>query len=286
MQLSPATLEELTRLIQQWTGLALGPDKAYLLRHRLAPVVRSCGFDGFDELVLRLNAVGGRASQLRDAVIDAITTKETSFFRDPWLFDAIGQQILPELARRAGRNGIRICSAGTSTGQEAYTLAIVVREFLISARGGLRDDAVKIVALDISGEAIDAARTGLYSRQELDRGLTQPRLGRFFEPRGLNAWQARDSLQGLIQFRTFNLLRNPAELGEFDLILCRNVLIYFDEPTRASVCRDLCSALTEGGWLAVGSAESLYGTGVVLDPVKFGRAFVYRKPAKVPASAV
>ena len=276
MHLSPETLQELIRLIQQWTGLALGTDKAYLLRHRLAPVVRSCGFDGFDELLLRLQA--GGATRIQDAVIEAITTKETSFFRDPWLFDALLQHVLPTLAKaRTARRPIRIWSAGTSTGQEAYSLAMIVREFIDSARHELAEKDVNIIASDISGEAIDAAKTGVYSRQEVARGLSEPRLRRFFEPHG-EGWRASEALRRLLQFRTFNLLRPMAELGAFDLILCRNVLIYFDEPTRARVCRGLSAALADGGWLALGSAESLMGIDAGLESVAFGRAFIYRKP--------
>ncbi|HSZ59360.1 MAG TPA: protein-glutamate O-methyltransferase CheR [Tepidisphaeraceae bacterium] len=279
MQLSPQTLQKLIRLIQQWTGLALGPDKEYLIRHRLAPVVRSCGFGGYDELLLRLGA--GDATRIQDAVIEAITTKETSFFRDPWLFDVLLQQVIPDLARQHKRGHgasrpIRICSAGASTGQEAYSLAIAVCEFIDSGRHEHTHKDFTIIALDISGEAIDAAKTGLYTRQEVDRGLSEPRLRRFFQRYG-EGWQIHEPLRRLVQFRTFNLLRAVAELGAFDLILCRNVLIYFDSPTRVQVCRGLRAALREGGWLALGAAESLPDAGIELEAVKLGRAFLYRR---------
>jgi chemotaxis protein methyltransferase CheR len=279
MQLSIQTLQELTRLIRQWTGLALGPDKAYLIRHRLAPVVRSCGFGGFDELLLRLQA--GGAPRIQEAVIEAITTKETSFFRDPWLFDALQQHVLPELVKNRSRAGgarlpIRIWSAGSSTGQEVYSLAIIVRELLDSARYGLGESDVTILGVDISLEAIDAAKTGLYSQAEVERGFTELRIRRFLTRHG-EGWMMSESLRRLVQFRAFNLLRHAGELGAFDLVLCRNVLIYFDEVTRAQVCRSICSGLREGGWLALGSAESLHGTNPDVAAVKFGRAFVYRK---------
>jgi chemotaxis protein methyltransferase CheR len=279
MQLSHDTFKELIRLIQLWTGLALGPDKAYLIRHRLAPVVRSCGFGGFDDLLLRLQ--GGGATRMRDAVVEAITTKETSFFRDPWLFDALSRHALPELARSLKRPDradprIRIWSAGTSTGQEVYSLAMIVREYLDSPKRELNEGHFTILASDISGEAIDAARTGLYSKVEVERGLAKSRLRRYLRPHG-HGWSVDEPLRRLVQFRTFNLLRPAAELGTFDLILCRNVLIYFDEATREKVGRSLGGALREGGWLALGSAESLYGAGDGLESVKFGRAFLYRK---------
>jgi chemotaxis protein methyltransferase CheR len=280
MQLSPQTLAQLTQLIRQWTGLALGPEKSYLLRHRLAPIVRSCGLESFDDLLLRLQA-GRGATKLQEAVVEAITTKETSFFRDDWLFEALRGELLPDVARQSiqangSRRRIRIWSAGTSTGQEAYSLAMVVHEFLDAAPHGLRASDVSILATDISGEAIDIARTGLYSQSEVAKGLSEARLRRFFTRHGA-AWMAQESLRTILQFRTCNLLRPALEGAPLDLVLCRNVLIYFDEPTRVGVCRGLRDVLRPGGWLALGSAESLYGMGAGWEPVKFGRAFVYRK---------
>jgi chemotaxis protein methyltransferase CheR len=289
MHLSPETLNELSRLIQRWSGLALGPDKGYLIRHRLGPVVRNCGFHGFDELLLRLRDDNAGA-HIRAAVVEAITTKETSFFRDAWLFDALARHALPEIAtasKRADRAGrrVRIWSAGTSTGQEAYSLAMIVREYLDSGQRPSDQSDVSILASDISAEAIDVAKAGLYSTQEVQRGLSESRVRRFFRPHG-DGWQVNDPLRRLVQFRTFNLLSSMAEVGTFDLILCRNVLIYFDEATRARVGRTLCAALKEGGWLALGSAESLYGAGDRFDLVKFGRAFVYRRKRVDAASTV
>lgn len=284
MHLSPETLNELTGLIQRWTGLALGPDKAYLIRHRLAPVVRSCGFHGFDELLLRLRG-DNSATRIRDAVVEAITTKETSFFRDPWLFDALSRHALPEIAatlKRAGRR-VRIWSAGSSTGQEAYSLAMMLREYLDSGQRLLEENDVTILASDISAEAIDAAKAGLYSTFEVKRGLSEPRLRRFFHQDG-DGWRVNEPLRHLVHCRASNLLSQAAEVGAFDLILCRNVLIYFDEATRARVGRALCAALKDGGWLALGSAESLAGVGDGFDLVKLGRAFVYRRKRAATAA--
>ena len=149
MHLSPETHQELTKLIQQWCGLVIGRDKAYLVRHRLAPVVRSCGFESFDDLLLRLQTSG--ATRLQDAVIEAITTKETSFFRDPWLFDELLQHVFPGVISAlkrgdSGRHRIRIWSAGTSTGQEAYSLAMLVREFIAGSHNSLHDHQFNILA--------------------------------------------------------------------------------------------------------------------------------------------
>lgn len=276
MQLSHDTFLKLTQLIQQWTGLALGPDKAYLVRHRLAPIVRSCGFAGFDDLLLRLQA--GGAMRIQDAVVEAITTKETSFFRDEWFFDTLLKLVLPAISSTGDRGRLRIWSAGTSTGQEAYSLAMVLRELTDATGQRVPEDAPPILATDISTEAIEAAKIGLYSQQEVERGLSEARLRRYFKPHD-RAWRAGDSLRKLVQFRTFNLIGSSAELGGFDLILCRNVLIYFDLPTRTRVCDNLRRALRPGGWLAVGSAESLHGISGDLETVRFDRAFLYQCPS-------
>ena len=278
MQLSPQTLQEFIRLIRQWTGLALSADKDYLIRHRLAPVVRSCGFSTYEELLLRLQAPG--CSHIQDAVVEAITTKETSFFRDEWFFDALFKSVLPEIARHAGRRAvsprIRICSAGTSTGQEAYSIAMLVREFLDAGFCDFDPSDVGIVGIDISAEAIEVAKAGLYSEIEINRGLSAARIRRHFQRQG-DGWVVGEPLRKLVQFLSANLLRPLTGLGAFDLILCRNVLIYFDEATRASVSRNLHAALRDHGWLALGSAESLQGTGNPFELMKFGRAFLYRK---------
>ena len=281
MQLSPNTLHALIQQIQLLTGLALTPDKEYLVRHRLAPIVRSCGFQGYEELLLRLQA--GGATRLRESVIEAITTKETSFFRDPWLFDAILQNVLPPIAASARkddaiRRRIRLLSAGSSTGQEAYSLAMVVQEFIDTRRRDWSDADFSITAIDISTEAVEMARTGLYSQMEVGRGLDEARIRRHFHREGAG-WVIAEPLRRMVQFRTHNLLQSLTELGQFDLILCRNVMIYFDEATRQRVCQSLCGTMRAGGWLAVGSAESVHGMGVQLDTVRFGRAFFHCHPA-------
>jgi chemotaxis protein methyltransferase CheR len=212
---------------------------------------RIIAFEGFDDLLLRLQ--GGGATRIQDAVIEAITTKETSFFRDSWLFDALLNNVLPDLAV-SSKQRIRIWSAGTSTGQEAYSLAILALEFLDSRLSAIAQSQFNILASDISAEAIDAAKIGLYSKQEVERGLSDSRTRRFFQHQG-DGWMIREALRPMVQFRVMNLLQPPTGVGPFDLVLCRNVLIYFDEPTRAQVCKAMHEMMRKGAWLALGSAE-------------------------------
>lgn len=283
MDLSPGDYRELSQRIHRLCGLVLGPDKTYLVRHRLEPLVRDCGLEGFAHLLRVLRTQSG--AKLHDAVIEAITTKETRFFRDPALFKAIWDHVLPErtgLLRSSGgrRQRIRVWSAAASTGQEAYSMAMLVRDFVdATAQPDHAEHHFAILASDISAIALETAKAGLYSRADVAKGLSEGQLRRHFHRRG-DRWVVAEPLQRLVQFRRFNLLQSPVSLGAFDLILCRNVLIYFDEPTRKQICRGLYDALYDGGWLALGSAESLYGVEDRMEAIKAGRAVLYRKPQR------
>lgn len=280
MHLSPDTLQALIGLIRQWTGLSLTADKDYLVHHRLAPVVRSCGFDSYEQLLLRLQ---GGAPRIQEAVVEAITTKETSFFRDEWLFDTIGQSVLPQLkALNAAPRRVRLLSAGSSTGQEAYSLAMLVREFLDLNRD-LAEADFSVVGIDISGEAVDAARAGVYTQGEVQRGLSEARLRRHFRREG-PGWVVGDPLKKLVQFRTWNLLQPLADLGVFDLVLCRNVLIYFDDRRVKQVVGQLASMLEPDGALVVGVSESLLRFGTELRCEELRGSFFYRVDARGPAA--
>jgi chemotaxis protein methyltransferase CheR len=280
MELSRQTFQELTQVIHRLCGLVVGHDKMYLVRHRLEPVIRRHGLDGFEQLLQRLQMRTG--VELHDSIVEAITTKETSFFRDQQLFKAIGQHVLPECVKHLAQSGgkrhrIRIWSAGSSTGQEAYSLAMLVREF-VGANGSqdLKESQFSILASDISAEAIEKGKAGSYNRSEVSRGLSEEQLRSHFHHRG-DCWTLDETVRRLVKFRQFNLLHSPAELGAFDLILCRNVLIYFDQPTRKRICQGLYDILYDGGWLALGAAESLYGVSDHMETVKVGKVMLYRK---------
>lgn len=283
MELSRQTFEELALLIRRLCGLAIGADKMYLVRHRLEPVIHDHGLDGFADLLDRLQTRPG--SRLHDLIIEAITTKETSFFRDAALFQAIEQRVLPECAQRlkdpaARRQRIRFWSAAASSGQEAYSLAMLVREAAEAAGpSGPQEGQFTILGSDISAAAIETAKAARYCRAELDRGLSGDRVRRHFCRRG-DHWSLSEPVRRLVHWRRFNLLDSPAGLGPFDLILCRNVLIYFDAPTRKRICQGFHGILQDSGWLALGAAESLYGVDDRFEAVRTGRALLYRKLPK------
>lgn len=281
MDLTPAAFDELRRAIHRLCGIVLTADKEYLVRHRLEPVVRRCGCRSFDEFCAKL--AGGEASLLQEAIIEAITTQETAFFRDRHPFEALRQQILPDLlrSRRAGPAApprpIRIWCAAAATGQEPYSLAILLHESSgAGAPGGLRPEDFAIMATDISAQALATATAAAYERRQVERGLTGAQIHKYFEHHG-HRWVVRPALRKLVEFRRVNLVQPFSGLGVFDVILCRNVLIYFDESTRRRICDQFFTMLTEGGWLLLGSAENLYGITDRFTSVRFGDTLVYRK---------
>jgi chemotaxis protein methyltransferase CheR len=273
MDLPRPTFDELRRAVHRLCGVMLSEDKAYLIRHRLEPVVRDHGLAGFEELARRLRDPG--AAALHDAVVEAITTGETSFFRDGHPFEAFRQHVLPRLA--APGRGARLWCAAAATGQEPYSIAMLVYDFLEAerARGG-RPVAVSILATDVSPRALAAARAAEYTRQDLARGLTAAQVARYFERCGPR-WRVREPVRRLVEFRRANLVQPFAGLGTFDVIFCRNVLIYFDDDTRRRVCAQLRAALVAGGWLLLGSAENLYGIGDGFESVRRGDTLLYRR---------
>jgi chemotaxis protein methyltransferase CheR len=281
MELTQAAFDDLRRSIHRLCGIVLTDDKKYLILHRLEPVVRRCGCRSFDEFRARL--AGSEAARLQEAVIEAITTRETAFFRDRHPFEALRQQILPQLVRNRRNEGnatgrpIRIWSAGASTGQEPYSLAILIHELAGASRpDGSKPEDFSILATDVSTEALAAAKTGAYGRQQVERGLTAGQLQKHFEHCG-DRWVVRPTLRKLVEFRRVNLIRPFTSLGVFDVILCRNVLIYFDEATRRTICGQFHAMLADGGWLLLGSAENLYGVSEQFASVHFGDTLVYHK---------
>jgi chemotaxis protein methyltransferase CheR len=273
MDLPGPTFDELRRLIHRLCGVMLSEDKTYLIRHRLEPVVRENGLAGFEELAQRLRGPDGTA--LHDAVVEAITTGETSFFRDVHPFEAFRQHVLPTLIGRGRR--ARLWCAAAATGQEPYSVAMLLHDWIEAnrARGVIAAD-FSVLATDVSARALAVARAGEYTRAELARGLTAAQVARYFERRG-ERWVVREPVRRLVEFRRANLVQPFAGLGTFDAIFCRNVLIYFDDDTRRRVCAQLYAALTDGGWLLLGSAENLYGIADGFESVRLGDSLLYRK---------
>ncbi|MCK6451227.1 MAG: protein-glutamate O-methyltransferase [Alphaproteobacteria bacterium] len=259
--MKPEDFDFLSALLKERSGLVLSRDKGYLLESRLLPVARRHGIKGLDELV---SAVRARrdATLLRD-ITEAMTTNESLFFRDIKPFEIFKAKVLPDLmvARQSSRT-IRIWSAASSGGQEPYSLAMLLKE----EGAKLANWRIEIVATDISVEMLEKAKAGSYSQFEVQRGLPINLLLKYFKQAG-DKWQIDAALRGMVKYREFNLLDDPATLGRFDVIFCRNVLIYFDPPTKAKVLDRISRVLMPDGVLYLGGAETVIGVTEKFQPL-------------------
>ncbi len=256
--MTPSDYEFLRRLLKERSGLDLSADKQYLVESRLIPLARRAGLPGIAELVARIKT---GAEAVTSDVVEAMTTNETFFFRDKIPFDHLREAILPALVQaRASRRSLRIWCAASSTGQEPYSIAMCVKEF--AALSGWR---VEIVATDLSQEVLEKSRAGLYSQFEVQRGLPIQMLVKYFAQTG-ELWQLNADIRAMVQHRQLNLLQDFSHLGTFDVIFCRNVLIYFDQETKIGIFDRLSRMLEPDGVLALGAAESVVGISDAFKP--------------------
>jgi chemotaxis protein methyltransferase CheR len=262
--------EFLERYIYRQTGIALGSDKLYLMESRLAPVLQDQRLGSLNELCSLLRR--GVPESLRCRIAECMTTHETLFFRDPAVFDAIRTDLLPALAsaRRATRS-LRVWSAACSSGQEPYSLAILLLE------AGFADWRIEILGTDLSSRILARASAGEYLQIEVNRGLPAPLLVKFFRRAGLN-WQIKDEIKRLVRFAPFDLRHSPSQFGAFDLVLCRNVLIYFDAETRKTILARLRSTLAPGGYLLLGASETTFNMDPGLIRKTVGTTVAYQAP--------
>ena len=243
----------LAKLIKDRSGLTLTRDKAYLLESRLLPVARKWNLKNLDELVARLRTKQEQPL-IRD-VVEAMTTNESFFFRDIKPFDQFKQVVLPYLMQaRAASRTIKIWSAACSSGQEPYTLAMILKE----EKARLAGWNIDILATDLSTDILAKAQAGLYSQFEVQRGLPIQLLVKYFKQAG-DRWQIDAAVREMVRYRPFNLLDELSGLGQFDVIFCRNVLIYFDQPTKQMVLERMAKQLAPDGFLYLGGAETVVG---------------------------
>jgi len=241
----------LRKLLKERSGLDLSSDKQYLVESRLIPLARRVDLSGIAELVAKIKS---GAEALTSEVVEAMTTNETFFFRDKIPFDHLRQTVLPEvLPARANRRSLRIWCAASSTGQEPYSIAMCIKEF--AALAGWR---IEIVATDLSQGVLEKSKAGIFSQFEVQRGLPIQMLVKYFTQTG-ELWQLNADIRAMVQHRQLNLLQDFSHLGTFDVIFCRNVLIYFDQDTKVQIFGRLAKALEPDGVLALGAAESVVG---------------------------
>jgi chemotaxis protein methyltransferase CheR len=251
--MNSADFDLLSGLVKERSGLVLTPDKTYLLESRLLPVARKHGLGSLPELAARIRSQPV-AALIRD-VVEAMTTNESFFFRDIKPFDQFRTFVLPRLlTARASARALRIWSAACSSGQEPYSLAMLLSEEQAKLAGW----RIEIVATDLSTEILEKAQAGVYSQFEVQRGLPIQYLVKYFEQQG-DRWQVRAPIRQMVRYRCLNLLEDFSALGRFDVVFCRNVLIYFDQPTKSKVLERVARLLAPDGYLYLGGAETVLG---------------------------
>jgi chemotaxis protein methyltransferase CheR len=268
----------LCRYLLDNTGLVLGPDKLYLVESRLSPVARKFNTGDLDGLAETLRS--GKNAELQRDVIDAMMTNESFFFRDGKPFDQFKQVVLPRLLQnRAAQKSFRIWSAACSTGQEPYTLAMILKEEQAKLAGW----RIEIVGTDLSRDALDRAKQGAYSQFEVQRGLPITLLVKYFTQVG-DRWQISPELKTNISFRELNLLSDFTSLGTFDVVFCRNVLIYFDQPTKTKILEKISRMMPSDAVLYLGGAETVLGVTEKFAPMPAQRG-IYVHAAEAVATA-
>ncbi|EJW10482.1 Chemotaxis protein methyltransferase CheR [Rhodovulum sp. PH10] len=275
--MTPLDYDYLRRLLKDRSGLVLSADKEYLVESRLLPVARKNGLGSLSELVQRLKAPG--TESLLVAVVEAMTTNETFFLRDKVPFDHFRNSIIPSLLKsREAKRRLRIWCAAASTGQEPYSLAMCLKE-MGSRLDGWR---IEMVATDLSIEVLEKARAGVYSQFEVQRGLPIQMLLKYFTQIG-ETWQISQEIKSMVQYRTLNLLGDFTSLGPFDLVFCRNVLIYFDQPTKVDVLERIRKITEPDGFLVLGAAETVVGLTDAFKPVPDQRGVYAPNAGAAPA---
>lgn len=250
--------------VQRNSGIVLDQTKQYLVESRLSPVARAHGLGSINDLCNLLRAT--RDPQMERTVVEAMTTNETYFFRDPAQYDAIRTALLPEIRQR--KRVPNFWSAAASTGQEAYSLAMMLAE------NGFGEGQARIVGTDLNEQVLAKARAGRYQQLEVNRGLPAPMLVKYFQRQGME-WQLADRIRRMVTFEALDLRNRPRQPGPFDLIFCRNVLIYFDTPTRKKIVEHLRAAIAPGGWLVLGGTEVPVGTDNLFQRQSIGAVTVY-----------
>ena len=276
--MTPQDYDYLRKLLKERSGLVLSADKQYLVESRLLPIARKASVSGLGELVAKLK--DRAAEPLIVEVVEAMTTNESFFFRDKIPFDHFRDTIMPTLiAARAKEKRIRIWCAAASTGQEPYSLAILTKEMAAKVAGW----RIEIIGTDISTEVLEKAKAGVYSQFEVQRGLPIQLLVKYFVQNG-DTWQISPEIRAMVQYKMLNLLPDFSHLGRFDIVFCRNVLIYFDQDTKVDVLARLAKVMAPDGYLLLGAAETVVGLTDIFRPVPDQRG-LYAPNAAAKANA-
>ena len=270
--ITPQEYREFHEFLEGASGIALGDNKQYLVNSRLASLMADMGLSSIGELMSR--AKRDVRSDLRERIVDAMTTNETLWFRDNFPFEMLKSHILPELSGQRGQPA-RIWSAACSSGQEPYSMSMIIQEYLQAKPGSLPRD-VQITATDISPSILKDAKEGVYDAMALARGLSEERKKRFFDVKG-KAWQVKPEIRKRITFSEMNLMKKDyLSLGKFDVIFCRNVLIYFSSELKRDILARFSQVLEPGGYLCLGASESVSAYVDCYETLRHQGGLVYR----------
>ncbi len=276
--MTPLDYEYLRKLLRERSGLVLALEKQYLIESRLMPVARRAGCATIANLVRRLREPG--SEPLKAEITETMTINESFFFRDKIPFDRFRDTVLPALlTARANTKRFRIWCAAASTGQEPYSLAMILKSMQEKFSGW----RIEIIATDISNEVLGKARAGIYSQFEVQRGLPIQMLMQHFEQVG-EQWRVSETIRRMVQFRQLNLLADFASLGTFDVVFCRNVLIYFDQATKVNVLERVYRQVAADGFLLMGAAETVVGLTDIFVPLADKRGLYVRAEPQLPKS--
>ncbi|MDR9828494.1 protein-glutamate O-methyltransferase [Vibrio sp. FNV 38] len=262
--------KDFCRFLEAQCGIVLGDSKQYLVRSRLSPLVAKFKLSSLSDLLR--DVMSGRNRELRLAAVDAMTTNETLWFRDSYPYTVLAEKLLPELA--ANKRPIKIWSAASSSGQEPYSMAMTILETQQRKPGLL--PSITISATDISSSMLNICKSGVYDNLALGRGLSPERRRTFFKDVGDGKMKINDNVKQMVSFRPQNLTDSYALLGKFDIIFCRNVLIYFSPEMKAKVLNQMASNLNPGGYLLLGASESLTGLTDRFEMVRCNPGIIYR----------
>ncbi len=261
---------EFQKFLEKSCGIVLGNNRHYLVNSRIKGLMNEHKISSITELTNRLKSSVN--IQLRKQIIDAMTTNETSWFRDQHPFESLKNIILPEIKKNKSLN---IWSAACSSGQEPYTISITIEEYLKSNPGSFSNN-IKITATDISPTVLSEAKNATYDLLSMSRGLSDDRQKKFFRSVN-NQWKVKDEISNRVTFKEFNLLDSPVGLGKFDVIFCRNVLIYFSQENKTEIIKKFFKALNPGGYLILGSSESMPSAlNSLFDMIRIKRGIVYK----------
>ena len=271
-QLDDKSYNDFRTFLEQQCGIVLGENKQYLVKSRLAPLMAKFNVESLADVVKR--TLSPMERQLRSAVIDAMTTNETLWFRDDYPFQLLKNKLLPEFASQ--RTPLKIWSAASSSGQEPYSIAMSVLEYQQSKPGSF-PGGVQIIGTDISTTMLEHCKYGHYDSLALARGLSAERKRQFFEPGDNGMMKVKDNVKKMVSFRPLNLLNSYSLMGRFDIVFCRNVLIYFSPEIKAQILSQIHGVLNKEGYLFLGASESLSGLNQDFDMLRCNPGIVYKK---------